>query len=67
MTPIASSCPCKGCTRRWVSSDGHRCHGVCVEYQEWKARSDEIVKMMGRGAHEDSVVKNIIYSKRPKK
>ena len=67
MTPIANSCPCKGCARRWVSSDGGRCHSGCQEYQEWKTRSDEILHTIGRGVHEDNVVKNIIFSKRPKK
>lgn len=28
------NCPCKGCTKRWVSETS-RCHSSCNEYKEW--------------------------------
>lgn len=28
------TCPCKGCTKRWVSETS-RCHSSCVEYKDW--------------------------------
>lgn len=49
------NCPCKGCTKRWVSETS-RCHASCTEYKEWaeftKEKNADIAK---RRAAIDSV------------
>ena len=34
---MKQKCPCHGCDRRTVT-----CHGVCREYQEWKAEREKV-------------------------
>lgn len=45
------NCPCKGCTKRWVSETS-RCHQTCTEYKEWagymKKRNLELSKQKDR-------------------
>ena len=49
------TCPCKGCTKRWISETS-RCHSSCKEYKEWsdfnKQQKDLLAK---RKANFDSV------------
>lgn len=45
------TCPCKDCTKRWVSSTS-RCHATCQEYKDWcelnRAQSEDIRKKKAR-------------------
>lgn len=43
-------CPCKGCDRRTMT-----CHGVCVQYKDWKDYMERInaKKRLERQAHTD--------------
>ena len=43
-------CPCKGCDRRTMT-----CHGVCVQYKDWKAYKARInaKKQLKQSSHTD--------------
>lgn len=58
-------CPCKGCTRRWVSETS-RCHSSCKEYKEWAEFTKQQKELLAeRKAGFESIGK-VLYGHRRK-
>lgn len=58
-------CPCKDCTKRWVSSTS-RCHASCKEYKEWSEFCKEQNSLIARQQMRTDSIGRVLYSHRRK-
>lgn len=59
-------CPCKGCTKRWVS-DTSRCHASCTEYKQWHKFVRDLNTKAAKTKAEEDFVSSVLFGHRRKR
>lgn len=60
------TCPCKGCTKRWVSGTS-RCHSSCKEYKDWSDFNKQQKELLSNHKESLDSVESVLFGHRRKR
>lgn len=59
------TCPCKDCTKRWVSGTS-RCHSSCKEYLDWSKVTQQHKELLAKRKADFDSTGDVLFGHRRK-